>query len=48
MNKFFFAGIILAAGSGNRLQKYIKPKGTINIKKNLTIIDNIINNGLFN
>ena len=44
MNKFFFAGIILAAGSGNRLQKYNKPKRTINIKKNLTIIDNIINN----
>jgi choline kinase len=36
-------GIILAAGSGNRLQKYNKPKGTINIKNNLSILDNIIN-----
>ncbi len=44
MKKKEIAGIILAAGSGNRLQKYNKPKGTIIIKRNLSIIDNIINN----
>jgi len=43
MKKKIF-GVILAAGAGNRLKKYYKPKGTLKIKNNLSILDNIINN----
>ena len=44
MKKKKFFGIILAAGAGNRLKKYNKPKGTLKIKKNINFLDNIINN----
>ena len=39
-----FSGIILAAGKGNRLNNYNKPKSTLELKKNYTLLDKIISN----
>ena len=39
-----FSGIILAAGQGNRMVNYSKPKSTLELKKNYTLMDKIISN----
>ena len=37
-------GIILAAGKGTRMLNFSGPKSTLELKKNLTIMRNILNN----
>ena len=37
-------GIILAAGKGTRMKNFNQPKSTLKIKKNFTIMDNLISN----